>query len=36
MPRAKKNEAQPWLRYIVLPLLLAFLGLEIAYLYLSL
>lgn len=31
MPRAKKNEVQPWLRYIVLPFLLILFGLEISY-----
>src|SRR3989344_3462567 len=35
MPRAKKSEDQPWLRYVVLPILLILFGLEASYLYLS-
>jgi len=35
MPRAKKSEDQPWLKYVVLPLLLIFFGLESSYMYLS-
>ncbi len=35
MPRAKKVESQPWLRYIVLPFLLILFGLETSYVYLS-
>ena len=35
MSRAKKSEDQPWLKYVVLPLLLIFFGLFTSYLYLA-
>lgn len=35
MSKAKKPEEQPWLKFIVLPLLLIIFGLEISYAYLS-
>ena len=35
MSRAKKSEDQPWLKYVVLPLLLILFGLESSYLFLS-
>lgn len=35
MPQAKKRENQPWLKFIVLPILLILFGLESSYVYLS-
>lgn len=35
MPQANKREHQPWLKFIVLPILLILFGLESSYVYLS-
>ncbi len=35
MPRVKKREDQPWLRYLVLPLILILFGLLVSYVLLA-